>query len=142
MKLNSQILMESEPEFSLQAMTAPIAFESTATGALSATVSCIAVKVDEIPINLAIPFLKRRGGMQMIASLGSFGVKVAPFSVTIEGASVRLEGILGTKGVQAEVKGKVGCKSKLNVKGKLFGKIANCAIELPDGDFEEGVEAM
>lgn len=142
MKLNGQLNMESCPGFSVQVKTEPLAFSTQANGSLVGQVSSIAVRVGEIPINLAIPFLRRKGGAHRVASIGSFGISLSPFTVSVEGANVQLEGILGTKGLSSHLEGKVDCKSKLNFNGKLFGKIANCSVDFPEDDFEESVDAM
>ena len=143
MKLQTKILMESHPELNLQATTGPIAFKTKARGALAGKVSSIFVRVSSIPIHLAIPFSRRPGSMHQIAAVGSFCVKVDPFTVSVEGAEFQLVGILGSKeGIKTEVHGKISCHSKLKVDGKLYGKIASVGIELPDGDLEDSIEAM
>lgn len=142
MNFKGQLGMESCPDFSVQANTEPIAFATRAKGSLVAQVSSIVVQVGEIPINLSIPFLRRAGGTHTVASIGSFGVKLSPFTVAVEGANVQLAGVLGTKGITSHLQGKVGCQSKVHFNGKLFGKIANCAVDFPDDDFEEHVDTM
>ncbi|HNP59621.1 MAG TPA: hypothetical protein PKM72_02210 [Nitrospirales bacterium] len=142
MNFKGQLGMESCPDFSVQAKTEPIAFATKAKGSFVAQVSSISVQVSEIPINLSIPFLRRAGGIHTVASIGSFGIKLSPFTVAVEGANVQLAGVLGTKGITTQLEGKVGCKSKLSFNGKLFGKIANCSVDLPDDDFEEHVDTM
>ena len=142
MNFNGQLNMESCPGFSVQVKTEPVAFATQAKGSLVGQVSSIAVRVGEIPINLAIPFLRRQGGTHRIASIGSFGITLSPFTVSVEGANVQLEGMVGTKGINSHFEGKVDCKSKLNFNGKLFGKIANCSVEFPEDGFEESVDAM
>lgn len=143
MKLQTKILMESHPELNLQVTTGPIAFKTKARGALTGKVSSISVRVSHIPIHVAIPFSRRPGSLHQIAAVGSFGIKVAPFTVSVEGAEFQLVGVLGQKdGIKTEVQGKICCQSKLKVDGKLYGKIASAGIELPDGDFESSVDAM
>jgi hypothetical protein len=143
MKLKTDIVMESHPELDLQVSSEPITFKTKARGSLTGKVSAIALQVSSIPIHLAIPFSRRPGSLHRIAAVGSFGVKVAPFTMSVEGAEVHLVGVLGTKeGIKTKVQGKVCCQSKLKVDGKLYGKIASTGIELTEGDFENSVEAM
>ena len=142
MKINGQLDLESCPDISIQAKSEPISFATKAKGSLVGQVSSIAVQVEEIPINLVIPFLRRPGCGQKIASLGSFGIKLSPFTVAVEGANVQLAGVLGTKGITCQLDGKVACKSKAIFNGKLFGKVANFSADLPDDELEESVDAM
>ena len=143
MKMKGQLAMESCPDFSVQAQTDPISFTTRARGSLVGQVSSICVRVGEIPINLTIPFLRRAGGSHQIASIGSFGVTLSPFTVSVKGANMQLAGVLGTKkGINCHLHGKMNCKSKLNFNGKLFGKIANCSVDLPDDECEESVDVM
>ena len=143
MNLRARIGMESKPELHLQATTGPVAFKTKARGALTGKVSAIVLRVSEIPIHVAVPFSRRRGGLHQMAAIGSFGIKVAPFSVSVEGAEFQLVGVLGQKdGIKTTVEGRVCCQSKLKVEGKLYGKIAGASLELPEEEFEEGVDAM
>ncbi len=140
MKLHTNIVMESHPDLNLQVTSHPITFKTKARGALTGKVSAISLQVSSIPIHLAIPFSRR---LHRIAAVGSFGVKVAPFTMSVEAAEVHLVGVLGSKeGITTNVQGKVCCQSKLKVDGKLYGKIASTGIELTEGDFENSVEAM
>ncbi len=140
MKFVSRAVMEGNPEFKIQMESGPVAFQSSATGALKAEVSAITARVDEIPIRVSIPFLPQHYGPQMVAAIGGFGIKVNPFSVAVEAASINFEGVLGTDGVKCDLQASVGCKTTIKMDGKLFGKIANIALELPEEDFEQGVE--
>lgn len=142
MKFRSQAVMESNPDLKLEASSEPIGFESTATGSFKGDVSAIALSAEEIPIRLVIPFLRSGRGVRTIASVGGFGVRINPFTVSVEGAGVRLEGVLGTKGIRGTVEGKIGCRSKFDVSGKLFGKIASCTLDLSEDELEEGVELL
>ena len=142
MNFKGHLGMESCPDFAVQAKTEPIAFTTEAKGSLVAKVSSISVQIGEIPINLSIPFLRRAGGIHTVASIGSFAIKLSPFTLAVEGANVQFAGVMGTKGITTHLEGQVGCKSKVSFNGKLFGKIANCSIDLPDDEFEEDVDAM
>jgi hypothetical protein len=134
--------MESNPDLKLHVSGEPVGFETTATGSFKAEVSAIAGSVEEIPIRLVIPFRRCGRSLQTIASVGGFGVRINPITVSVEGAGVTLEGVLGIKGIRGTLEGKIGCKSKLDVAGKLFGKIATCTLELPEDEIEGGVDLL
>ena len=59
MKFNGQLDLESCPDISIQAKSEPISFATKAKGSLVGQVSSISVQVEEIPIHLVIPFLRR-----------------------------------------------------------------------------------
>lgn len=140
MKFETHLAMESHPDFHLDANLDPIGFGLSLEGGCEARIGEIAVDVDEIPFRLAIPFLKRRGKPPLLGSIGGFKVTLSPVHVSIGGKGMRLQGVLGTKGVAGRMDGKVQCETDMDIAGKLVGRVGTLALQL-DGALEsEGAE--
>lgn len=137
MKFKTQVKMQSNPDFHIDANIDPFGFKTSAKGSFESSVSSIAFNVDEFPIRLAIPFLKRNGKLPVVASIGGFKIKLSPFHIKVEEAAVELEGLLGTKGITGKMDGKVGCETKMDMVGKLAGAEGTFKIIPGDEDFEE-----
>lgn len=137
MKFKSHSVIQGNPQLKLRAKSEPIGFKAGAEGSLKLTVGQIDARVDEIPVNVTIPFL-RGGGVRKVASLGAFGVHIDPFPVAVEAFGVRFDGVLGTEGMDCTLDGSMACKMELDMAGSLPGTVAKAAFELAD---EEDVEA-
>lgn len=129
MKLNSRIAMASKPAFNADASVAPIGFSAMLGGSLRAALESVSVGVDEIPLRLAIPFLKRRGKPPVLASIGSFNIAVSPIQLATEAAGFQVEGVIGTKGIDAKIDGKVDCKTDMVLDGDVAGKVGALSLE-------------
>lgn len=132
MKLKGQGSMRSNAEAKLNAKIAPIPFESSVTGAAEASVGPITARFSRFPIRLAIPFMRRRPELPLIATIGGFKATVDQFLLKVENATLRLEGILGTKGMEGTVEGNIACNTEMKMAGKLFGKVGLSTLDLGD----------
>jgi hypothetical protein len=131
MKFETFAMMRSNPDFELDAFLEPFRFEAEIAGGFAGQIGLIDAHVGRIPINVAIPFHPRRK-MVTVASIGGFRLKLQPTEVRVDRVTVQAAGILGEKGIQGRVKGKVGCKTEMNVEGRLSGKINNVGIRFDD----------
>lgn len=133
MKFNTHVAMKSHPGFNVDAQVNPIDFDASVHGTFEATAASISINVDEIPIRLAIPFLKRRKP-PVFASVGGFKMKFSPLQVKVEKATVQLGGTLGTEGIIGKMNGEVDCETEMDVDGNLVGKVGTFSVELGDKD--------
>jgi hypothetical protein len=135
MKFKAQGVMKSCPSFTTDVKAGPLDFESTAGARLEGTLGPVDASMDEIPIRLAIPFL-RRTKRPVVASIGGFKVKLNPFGIKVELANVHVKGILGTKGIEVKADARVDCKTDMKLKGELAGKGGVIEINLGDEDLD------
>jgi hypothetical protein len=129
--------MEGSPKFRLFARSSPIGFEASADGSAKGLAGPFVARVDEIPFTLRIPFLRRGRGLQTVASIGTFGVRLERFEVEAQAFGVRVGGILAKDVMRCTMGGTVACKTEIDMTGTIPGKVAKVAIQLAD---EEDVE--
>jgi hypothetical protein len=132
MKFKTHAAMQSHPDFHLNARLDPLGFELSARGSCEAGIGSVSARVDRIPIRLAIPFLKNGRQPPLLATIGPFSVVLSPIQVRTEAVSMRLEGVLGSKGIAAEVDGKVGCETRMDMEGQLSGKVGTFQVALEE----------
>ncbi|MEK6589211.1 MAG: hypothetical protein AABZ11_00885 [Nitrospinota bacterium] len=135
MKFKAQGVMKSCPSFATDVKTGPLDFEITAGARFEGALGPVDASMDEIPIRLAIPFL-RRTNRPVVASIGGFKVKLNPFGIKVELANVNVKGILGTKGIEVKADARVDCKTDMKLKGELAGKGGVIEVNLGDEDLD------
>lgn len=135
MKFKAHALMQGHPEFQVRAKSNPIGFELDAEGSLKLQIGSLTAKIDEIPVTLRIPFLRRGGGMLTVGSIGAFGVHIQPIEAELRPFGVRIGGVLGKDGLECECEGNIGCKTSLDVDGVIPGKVTRVAFDV--GEAEE-----
>lgn len=140
MKFKSKATMRSNPDFSIDARIEPIDSDISVDGSCDFAVSSISAAVSEIPIRVAIPFLKRRHRNQVVASIGGFKVELEPFSVKVDAMSMRLSGIFGSKGINCNMNCKVNCRTEMEMTGGLSGKVGKLEIDFSDDNYEQEQE--
>lgn len=136
MKFNAAGVMQSCPKFATDIKTGPLDFEGTASATLEGSVSNIDVSVQEIPIRLTIPFLRRKKRHIVVASIGGLKVKLNPFGIKMEIGNVTVKGLLGAKGIELKTDTHVTCKTEMKVKGEMHGKAGVLNIDFGDEDFD------
>lgn len=129
--------MHSNPDCKIDATISPINFESCVDGAFEGSLGNISAEITEVPIKIAIPFMKKRQKLPVIATIGGFKIKLAPFQIKIEKASLNLSGVFGSKGIEGKMDCKVACKTDVELAGKLSGKVGLAHLDLGDDDFDE-----
>ncbi len=133
MKFKTVAFMRSNPDFELDAFLEPLVFNAEASGSFTGQVGEIDAQVGKIPINVAIPFHPKHK-LITVASVGGFSLKLKPMKVSIDRVSVHVGGVLGEKGLQGKLKGKVGCKTEMKAEGKLSGNIVDLKVRLDEDD--------
>jgi hypothetical protein len=138
MKFKGHARMGSSPSFTVDAKVEPVGFESSLGGAIEGTVGAIVASIEEFPIRLAIPFMKRRGDPPVVASIGGFKAKINPLSVKVAAESLHMKGIFGSKGIEGKIGCQVACRTEMEVQGRVGGKLGSVVLQLgSDDEFEE-----
>jgi hypothetical protein len=136
MRFKANADMKSNPDFHLDANLEPVGFKASVGGSVVGKISSISAGIEEIPVRMAIPFLKSRRRHPVVGSVGGFNFKLKPISVQLEKMAIDLDGMLGTEGIKAGVDGKVGCNTEMNMEGKVLGKLGTVTLTLGDDDEE------
>ena len=128
--------MQSCPSVKLDTNIDPLDFKTSINGHFHGELGPFAARIGEIPIRLAIPFLKYR---PVMASVGGFPIELDRFQVNVENAALDLDGTLGKKGIHASAEAKVDCETDMDLQGEVTGKVGLSQLDLigDDEDFEE-----
>ena len=135
MRIKGRGLMVSNPDFRVAAKIDPIPFTASARGKLQAHAGPFQIQVDRIPVAIRIPFLRRRRSLVIIAEIGGFGLNIAPIQAALEEVSVAFGGVLGEKeGLSGKLSGDVGCKTTMEVDGRIHAKGSKLTLALDHED--------
>jgi hypothetical protein len=127
--------MQSCPAIKLDTRINPLDFSVDLRGAFKGELGPFAAHIGEIPIRLAIPFLRRK---HIIASIGGFPIALNRFQVNVDEAALVLNGVLGLKGIHALIDTQVDCSTDVNLKGDVTGRIGLSHLDLNDnGDDDD-----
>jgi hypothetical protein len=88
----------------------------------------VSAHIGEIGIRFAIPFMKPRRKMPLVASVGGFQIGLRPFQVRLKGISLHVAGVLGASA--GEVDAKVACETEMDVEGKFPVKVGRINVDL------------
>ncbi len=137
MKFKTRMKMHSTPDFKANVSMEPIGFNTVVKGSFAGALGAIAATVDEVPIRLAIPFLRRKNKLQLIGTIGGFEFKLNPVTIKLDDANVQLDGIFGTKGIRGVMDTKVACETDARMDGSVSGRLGSFNVKLEEETFEE-----
>ena len=119
--------MQSCPSIGMDAKIDPLDFETSIKGAFHGELGPFKAHIGNIPIRLAVPFLKRK---PVIASIGGFSLDLHRFRVDVDNAGLDLKGVIGLKGVKAHVHSKIDCSTEMKLEGKVTGRVGLSHLDL------------
>ena len=125
MNAKTHISVAAHPDINLRVKVKPFEFQVGGEASFALATGDIHIRVEEIPVYIAIPFLKRRVAA---GSVGPFGIHVKPFEAKFRASGIDARGVLGKDGAEAELHATGNCKADIEVSGKLADK-ANAAIK-------------
>ena len=135
MNFKAHGVMRSDPSFKTKVRIDPMEFDAKADGSFDLEVGDLFVYIGEIGVRFAIPFMRPRRRLPMVASIGGFRIRTRPFSVRSAGIGVHVYGVLGKdKGVKGDVDIDVSCKTEMDVEGNLPVKLGRVQVDLCDAD--------
>jgi len=134
MNFKAQGKMRSNPAFNAKIKMDPLQFETSASASCECDVGRLSAHVGEIGIRFAIPFMKPRRKLPLVASVGGFHMRLRPFQVKLRGIGLHVAGVLGTQGSAAEVDAKVACETEMDVEGKFPIKLGRINVDLCEAD--------
>ena len=129
--------MHSNPSMKINAAVAPVDVNLSAEGGLEGRLGPFGAEIGEIPIHLAIPFLRRRGSSRVVvAAFGGFRIRLEHFHVSIERARFDLNGTIGQNGIRSEIDCKVACSTEMHARGAVSGRVGISHLDLGEQDDE------
>lgn len=126
--------MRSNPAFNAKVKMDPLQFETSASASCDCDVGRLSAYIGEVGIRFAIPFMKPRRKLPMVASVGGFHIRLRPFQVKLKGIGLHVAGVLGTKGSAGEVDAKVACETDMQVEGKVPIKVGRINLDFCEAD--------
>jgi hypothetical protein len=133
MKFKAAMKMRSNPSFAMENTFSPIGFNGGIKGTLSAEVGTIAIGINEIPVSMRVPFLKRKKSVVLLGKVGAFKVKIDPVTLNIREVSFGAEGVLGTgKGMHVSTQGRVACRTEMQTAGQAAGHLGIGSVSFGD----------
>lgn len=135
MNFKAHGVMRSDPSLKTKVRMDPMQFDAKADGSFDLEVGDLSLHIGEIGIRFAIPFMRPRRRLPMVASVGGFRIRTRPFSVRSKGIGVHVYGVLGKdEGVKGDVSMDVSCKTEMDVEGNLPVKVGRVQVDLCDAD--------
>ena len=129
MAFSTHLGISGNPEFDVKLKTAPLDFHIDGKTSLAFSTGPISGHVGEIPVRVRIPFLKHDHGYVVAASVGPFAAHLHEINATVRAFGVEIGGVLGRKGIEADVAGNVRCCMQVDVNGKMPGKVVEAAVK-------------
>jgi hypothetical protein len=126
MTAKTRIEVAAHPDINLRMRMDPLEFKIGGEASFALVTGDIHFRVDEIPVNVAIPFLHRR---VVLGSIGPFGVHVRPFEAQVRAFGLDAQGVLGREGGELELHGTGHCKAEIEVSGKLPEALVKAAMK-------------
>jgi hypothetical protein len=134
MNFKAQGKMRGSPTFNAKVKMDPLQFETSASASCECDVGRLSAHVGEVGIRFAIPFMKPRRKLPLVASVGGFHIRLRPFQVKLKGIGLHVAGVLGTQGSAAEVEGKMACEAEMQVEGKFPVKVGRINLDFCEAD--------
>ena len=116
MTAKTHIKVAAHPDVNFRVRMKPFEFELGGQASFALTTGDIHVRFDEIPVSVAVPFLRRH---VIAGSVGPFGVHIRPFEAQFRAFGLDARGVLGREDAEADVHAKGDCKAEIEISGKL-----------------------
>jgi len=135
MNFKAHGVMRSDPSFKTKVRMDPMQFDVKADSSFDLEIGDLSLHIGEINVRFAIPFMRPRQQLPMIATIGDFRVRSKPFSVRSKGIGVHVYGVLGKdEGLEGNVDMDVSCKTEMDVEGTLPIKVGRVQVDLCEAD--------
>ncbi len=122
----SRIALATHPDVHLRVRLKPVDFEVAFQGDVSVATSDVQVNLSEIPVTVAVPFLRRR---VVAGSVGPFGLHIKPFEAQFKTSGIRTQGVIGKKETEFDLHATGHCRAEAEIVGGLAERIVSATIE-------------
>jgi hypothetical protein len=128
--------LKGNPELDLKVRLEPLRFETAMTGSCECHVGAISAHIGDVRIRAAIPFMKPRHKLPLLATIGGFRIAFKPFDVRLGTKGVNFAGILGVDGIGGHADVRATCEMEGEVGGHLPVKSGRIHVDLDEGESE------
>ena len=130
MNFKAHGLMKSNPTLNAKVKMDPNEFDTSVGGSFGLELGTLTAYIGEIGVRFAVPFLKPRRKLPMIATVGGFRIRLNPLKIQSKGVAFRVAGVLGTKGSVADLDVGVKCQTEMDVQGHVPVKVGKIQVDL------------
>ena len=127
--------LKATPSLSAKVKVDPVRFETSAAGSFDFHVGALSGYVGDVRVRFAIPFLKPRRHLPLVATIGGFRLHLKPFDIQCGTKGIHARGTLGTEGIAGDINARMDCEMEGNVDGDLPVKLGKIHVDV---DKEEG----
>ncbi len=107
-----RIDLEGHPALSTHVRMHPFKFEVASSGTVELALGDVHLRFDEIPIQMRIPFLRRR---VLAGSIGPFGVHMKPVDARIRASEMVTRGVIGGEESGVDVRVEGACRATIEI---------------------------
>ncbi len=136
MNFQAQGSMRSNPGVALSNRVSPLQCSAQIHGKAAGEVGAVSVRMEQIPVRLRIPFLRRSAPI-LVGTVGPAEFKMDPFTWSLGEFSIGCNAQLGGKeGFVITTEGKVACATDMTMEGAATGDIGLGSIHFgrpPEG---------
>jgi hypothetical protein len=119
MNFKSRGLLKLKPEMTAKVKIDPLRVDTSVSGSCECRIGAISAYVGDIRIRAAVPFLKPRRKLPLMATVGGFRIGFKPLDISFGTKGISVAGVLGVDGIRTEVDGKLGGQVEGDVEGRL-----------------------
>jgi len=116
MTAKTHISVAAHPDVHLRMKMKPLDFEIRGEASFALVTGDIHIRFDEIPLTMAVPFLRRR---VVAGSIGPFGVHVKPFEAQLRAFGLDTRGVIGSDKGEVDLHATGHCKAEIEITGKV-----------------------
>lgn len=126
--------IQSHPTVTAKVRLEPVRFETAIRGSCECRVGRLSAHVGDIGIRLAIPFLRPRRRLPLVATIGGFRFGLKPFDLRMTGMGLEVSGTVSELAGEGEAR--VACETHLEVEGKLPFRVGSIHVNLGEDEAE------
>jgi hypothetical protein len=128
--------LSGNPELAAKIKVDPVRFETAIAGSCDCHVGAISAHIGDVRIRFAIPFMKPRRKLPLVATVGGFRVRLRPFDIRCGTKGIEVAGVIGVEGIGAEVEARAACEMEGEVDGRLPLKNGRIHVDLDESEGE------
>ncbi|HEY2662139.1 MAG TPA: hypothetical protein VGI79_20635 [Caulobacteraceae bacterium] len=109
------------PDLSLTMRMKPLHVEFASQGAFGFAIGDVRLHLEEIPVYLRVPFLRRR---VLAGSVGPFGVHLKPLEAEVRAIGLETRGVIGREETEINLHGRGACAAEVEISREAFEDVA------------------
>jgi hypothetical protein len=126
--------LQVNPEMAAKVKIEPLRFETGVAGSCECRIGAISAHIGDVRIRAAVPFLKPRRKLPLMATVGGFRIRLKPVDIRCGTDGIEIAGILGLDGIRSEVDARLACQLEGDAEGQLPMKSGRLHFDLEESE--------